>query len=79
MLTSAEIRSTTFSRTRWREGYDPAQVDEFLGRAAAALNARSGLTAVEVINARFQPTNFREGYDQSEVDDLLDRLVEALR
>jgi DivIVA domain-containing protein len=77
MLTSAEIRSTTFTVTRWREGYDKAEVDAFLARAALALDTHNPLSSLEVINVSFQPTRFREGYNQDQVDDFLDRLAKA--
>ncbi len=79
MLTSAEIRATTFSATRWREGYDKAEVDAFLARIALAIDTRTAIAPLEIVNARFRPTKFREGYDQDQVDNLLDRLVESLR
>ena len=77
MLSSAEIRATTFSVTRWREGYDKVEVDAFLARAALALDTGNPLSSSEIISARLQPTKFREGYRQSQVDDFLDRLAKA--
>ena len=79
MLTSAEIRNTSFSVTRWREGYDKAEVDAFLARLALAVDTHATITSLEIVNARFQPTKFREGYKQSQVDDFLDRIVESLK
>lgn len=79
MLTSAEIRSTTFSVTRWREGYDKAEVDAFLARVALAVDTHTAITPLEIVNARFQPTKFREGYNQNQVDNFLDRIVESLK
>ena len=79
MLTSAEIRSTTFTVTRWREGYDKAEVDAFLARMALAVDTHTVVTPLEIVNVRFQPTKFREGYNQNQVDDFLDRIVESLK
>jgi len=79
MLTSAEIRSTTFSVTRWREGYDKAEVDAFLARIALAVDTHTVVAPLEIVNARFQPTKFREGYNQDQVDNFLDRIVESLK
>ena len=77
-------RAAALRRTKYREGYDCAQVDELMERAAAALDARAagsgGLVAADdVLAAKFHATKFREGYDQDEVDDLLDLVVAALR
>ena len=71
-------------RTKFREGYDVAEVDAFVIEAVAALDAAAraqvpGLTADDVLNRRFRTTKFREGYDQDEVDDLLDRVDRGLR
>ena len=79
MLTSAEIRASTFTVTRWREGYDKAEVDAFLARLALAIDTHSAVTPLDIVNARFQPTRFREGYKQDQVDDFLDRIVESLK
>ena len=70
----------SFSRVRLREGYDVAEVDEFLRRAHHALESQDGsVTSVDVQNARFGPVRLREGYDMGEVDNELDRLAAALR
>ena len=85
-LTGAElrVRVAAISRTKYREGYDIAQVEAFTEQAAAALDAVAAghtgpIVADDVLRARFQATKFREGYDQDEVDDLLDVVVNALR
>jgi DivIVA domain-containing protein len=83
-LSAGELRATTLPRTKWREGYDIAQVDLFLARSAAALDVRArggraDLTADDVVGAKFQATKLHEGYDQDAVDDLLDKVVAALR
>ena len=83
-LTGAEVRAARFQATKFREGYDQAEVDDLLDRLAAALDDAAagrpaGLTADDVLAARFQSTKYREGYDQDEVDDFLDEAVRALR
>ena len=70
--------------TRFREGYDPADVDVLLAEARSAIESwergvATPLRAADIVNARFQPTKFRQGYDQDEVDDFLDSVVETLR
>jgi DivIVA domain-containing protein len=83
-VTAAELRATTLRTTSWREGYEKAEVDALLARAALALEDKAygrvpSLTAEQVLNAKFKPTKFRAGYDQDTVDDLLDRVVSSLR
>lgn len=78
MLSSAEIRAQTFPTTRFREGYDKAEVDAFLARIALAIDTRTGVTKLEIVNARFSPTRFREGYDQDRVDDFLDQIAQSI-
>ncbi len=87
-MNSSELDSVVITPTKFREGYDPQEVDDFLARVRATFVAHengtstvgsSSLLAVDVVNQRFQPTKFRAGYDQDEIDDLLDRVVAALR
>lgn len=83
-LTAEQVRATRFTERKWREGYDMGDVDAFLLRVQAALDAVAGgrvppLRADDVLNARFQATKFRTGYDQDEVDDLLDQVTATLR
>jgi len=86
MLTGHEVRTKTFHATKWREGYDVADVTAVLERAAAALDAVAAghqtaglLTASELLGAKFRATKFRAGCDQDEVDDFLDVVVGALK
>lgn len=77
-------RLAAVPRTSFRPGYDIADVDAFVERAAAALDAHAAgrpgpVTADEVLNVRFRSTSFRPGYDQDGIDDLLDEVVHALR
>ena len=83
-LTAAELRATTLRTTSWREGYEKAEVDALLARAALALEDKAygrvpSLSAEQVLNAKFKPTKSRAGYDQDTVDDFLDRVVASLR
>ena len=82
-LTAEDVRARRFAVTKFREGYQQAEVDAFLERVAAALAPGSGrrerLGADDVVRVRFNPTTFRAGYDQDEVDDLLDEVVATLR
>ncbi len=85
-LTTQDVRAARFTQTRFREGYEPAEVDALLERVAASLDAidsghpdAAPLSADDVLNARFRATRFRDGYDQDEVDDFLDRAILALR
>ncbi len=70
----------TFRTVRMREGYDRAEVDDFLEQARAALAYDPPLMRThDVENQRFNPVRMREGYDMGEVDDYLDRLAGELR
>lgn len=85
MLSADDVLNAKFQATKFREGYDQDEVDDFLDLVVSTLRAREGgpatprpLTAQDVAGQRFQATKFREGYDQDEVDAFLDRVVEAL-
>ena len=83
-LPGDELRAVRLTPTKFREGYDMAQVDAFLDRAAAALDEHQrgqvpSLSPDDVENVKFAATKFREGYDQDETDDLLDRVIRTLR
>lgn len=62
-------------------GYDRAEVDAFLARAAANLDGRGGMTSTEVRNTRFSTTSglLGKGYQVQAVDELLDDLEQELR
>ena len=84
-LTSQDVRARRFAVTRWRRGYERADVDALLARAAAALDALEAgrtpsppLTGEEVRSTTFGTAGLREGYDEGEVDDFLDTLAADL-
>lgn len=86
MLTSTALRATRFHVTRFREGYDIAEVDELLERLATTLESLEAgrpdpipVTTDDLLDARFTTTRMTAGYDVVEVDDLLDMGLEALR
>ncbi|ACU34617.1 DivIVA domain-containing protein [Actinosynnema mirum] len=65
---------------RSTSGYDRAEVDAFLARAALALDGGRRMTAGEVRHTRFTTTSgMRRGYRVREVDNLLDELERELR
>ncbi|RBY94883.1 cell division protein DivIVA [Blastococcus sp. TBT05-19] len=86
-MTGAELRSVQLGRPPWgRRGYDPAEVDAFLARAAVALDALAGrrapgMTAEDVHSVVFgkPPLGKGRGYDEDQVDELLDRIEGTLR
>jgi len=87
LVASSSMPGTTFSKTRFRQGYSVSGVDGFLAAArtviagyerAGMLAAEPVLTAADVVNVRFKPTSFRTGYDQDEVAAYLTRIIETL-
>ncbi|CAN5297758.1 hypothetical protein BH11ACT3_BH11ACT3_13700 [soil metagenome] len=91
LLTAADVATVTFPSTRFREGYDIADVTQLLALVSDTLagyerprgqltsRPRGGMLAGEVVAARFTPTKFRAGWDQDAVDTYLDRIVATLR
>ena len=84
-LTSQDVRARRFAVTRWRRGYERADVDALLARAATALDELAAgrtpspsLTGDEVRSSTFGTTGLREGYDEGEVDEFLDTLAADL-
>lgn len=73
---SSDAARPQFTRTRWREGYALADVDDFLERVFHAPS--TGQPVPDVDSAVFRPTRFGEGYDMGEVDDFLDELAAGL-
>ena len=89
MLTAADVRSARFTATKFRLGYEIAEVDALLARAARTLeHLEQGLTVEsdgtplltpdDLLHARFSPTELTEGYFVDEVDDLLDAIIDTL-
>ncbi|WP_305884872.1 DivIVA domain-containing protein [Klenkia sp. PcliD-1-E] len=84
-MTGDDVRTVTFARPGFgKRGYSPDEVDQFLDRAAAELDARAaggpasmGPDDVHQVVFRKPPIGKR-GYDESQVDDFLDRLEAAL-
>jgi DivIVA domain-containing protein len=81
MITADEVLAAKFQSTKFTEGYDQDEVDDFLDRVVTTLRARetgvqeAGVVTVADLDARsFTTTKFREGYSQGEVDALLDRV-----
>ena len=65
-----------FTPTRFRAGYDMAEVDVFLDRCEQALKTGDGsVNAESVLDMRFTPTRFREAYEMAEVDAFLDDVL----
>ena len=84
MLKSSEVPNVRFQPTKFREGYDMAEVDAFLLEVGAALEACERRTApflqaASIQSVRFQPTKFRTGYDQDQVDDFLNVVAASLQ
>ena len=88
-LTANEVLDQKFQATKFREGYDQDQVDDFLDAVAATLRAHEHgetvtakgaplLKARDVRAAIMKPVKYREGYDPRDVDPLLDRVVSTL-
>ncbi|UZN04188.1 DivIVA domain-containing protein [Cellulomonas sp. S1-8] len=86
MLTAEDVLNQKFSSTKFVEGYDQDEVDDFLDEVVATLRAgEAGIAMVApvtpdtVLKKRFQATKFREGYDMQQVDDLLERVRVTLQ
>lgn len=85
MLSADDVLRATFPVTSFREGYDQAEVDRFLDRAARTLRERAtrphdrdDVTAGEVEGLVLRTRTFVQGYDMAAVDDLLERLRASL-
>ena len=84
-ITGSDLRAVQLGRPGWgRRGYRPTDVDDFLARAADALDAAAAgrtpdVTADEVRAVVFRkPPIGQRGYDEDAVDDLLDQVAAAL-
>jgi len=61
---------------RGKRGYDPAEVDAFLGRARKVFDGQErGLSAVDIRRTAFALT--KDGYDPAAVDSALERLEDV--
>ena len=85
-LSAQDIRFLADSRfqvTKFREGYDMVEVDDFIDElisAAQALNPiQLAIMPDLILNKKFQVTKFREGYDMVNVDDFLDGALARFR
>lgn len=81
---SSEVNKAKFSLTKFRAGYELAEVDGFLDSLHNALvqweSGRPGtILAAEVVQQRFAVTKFRNGYDQDQVDDFLAKATATLQ
>lgn len=79
-LSGYQIRQATLRNSIAAPGYDKQQVDEFMNRAADALDG-SGmpLTVDQLENVTFGKTVLRRGYRVDDVDALLNRITAELR
>jgi len=88
-LTADEVLNQKFQATKFRDGYDQDEVDDFLDAVAATLRAHEHgetatakgaplLKARDVRAAIMKPVKYREGYDPRAVDALLDRVAATL-
>jgi DivIVA domain-containing protein len=71
-----------FTRVRWREGYDMAQVDAFIERLMATVEGRyveRPVTADDIRSVIFTPVRLTHGYAVEEVDAFLDTAESSLR
>lgn len=72
----AEIERCRFTPTRFREGYDMAEVDRFLDDLCARLRSGESVGGF-IAEARFTPVRMREGYDMAAVDLLLQHVASS--
>jgi DivIVA domain-containing protein len=71
-----------FTRVRWREGYDIAEVDTFLERLLATAEGRyveQPVTPDEIHQVIFTPVRLTSGYKVEEVDAFLEQAETLLR
>lgn len=89
MISAHDVLNARFMPTKFREGYEMAEVDQFLDQIARTLGRlESGYTSDadggrliapnDILNKRFVPTKFRGGYDIDQVDDFLDKVQATL-
>ena len=81
-LSGDDVRAVTFAQPGWgKRGYAPDEVDAFLDRAAAALDALAagrppGMDAEDVRLVVFRkPPIGKRGYAEAGVDEFLDQVA----
>nr|WP_211581385.1 DivIVA domain-containing protein [Mobiluncus curtisii] len=93
LLTSEDIFSAQFPATKFRDGYDQNQIDDYLDEVVRVLSYYEALNASpeaevdlayitvrgrDVREVDFDYTRMRVGYDQDAVDDYLDQVAATL-
>ncbi len=85
MITADEVLAAKFQSTKFTEGYDRDEVDDFLDRVVATLRAREGgapadrpVTVADLDAPAFTTTKYREGYAQDDVRALLGKVRDQL-
>ena len=89
MISAHDVLNARFMPTKFREGYEMAEVDQFLDQIARTLGRlEAGYTSDadggrlvapdDVRNKQFVATKFRGGYDVDQVDDFLDKVQVTL-
>ena len=93
LLTSEDIFSAQFPATKFRDGYDQNQIDDYLDEVVRVLSYYEALNAApeaevdlayitvrgrDVREVDFDYTRMRVGYDQDVVDDYLDQVAATL-
>lgn len=75
-MTQHAARPTFRTAGFFREGYDSAQVDDFVDRVFTAIATATPVP--DILTARFTTTR-RGGYDMDEVDSFLDEVAADLQ
>lgn len=93
LLTSEDVFSVQFPATKFRDGYDQNQIDDYLDEVVRVLSYYEALNASpeaevdlayitvrgrDVREVDFDYTRMRVGYDQDAVDDYLDQVAATL-
>lgn len=72
-MTPQDVTGATFRETRFRSGYDQADVEAFLDQVAAAMRSGHSIDAL-MTQLSFTRTRFRPGYQRGDVDMFLESL-----
>ena len=78
LVAPEEVVETSFSMTRFQDGYDCDEVDDFLDACVEAMRGTASMTGADVRAHRFTATRFRDGYAPEEVDVMLERIARTL-